>query len=288
MNYIVSGNGTMTIVVNNESHTVGHDHPNYMAIKECLGNNDEATLIPLLDIPKSILNYTEGKVDIKDGILQYDGEEIHNALTDRVMQMMRDGFPFKPMLNFLANVLENPSNRAVEELYSFLEHKNLPITDDGCFLAYKAVTHDYMDKWSGTIDNSVGQKVGMKRRKVNDNCDIGCSEGLHCGAIEYVEGYSRINGDPETDDKVVIVKVNPKDVVSVPLDCECQKVRTCAYEVVADYEGKLEQPVHHQNSQEWSQDDFANFMTTLMHRNEDVEEYDEQDWNDEGYNPGLN
>ena len=288
MNYIVSGNGTMTIVVNNESHTVGHDHPNYMAIKECLGNNDEATLIPLLDIPKSILNYTEGKVDIKDGILQYDGEEIHNALTDRVMQMMRDGFPFKPMLNFLANVLENPSNRAVEELYSFLEHKNLPITDDGCFLAYKAVTHDYMDKWSGTIDNSVGQKVGMKRRKVNDNCDIGCSEGLHCGAIEYVEGYSRVTGDPETDDKVVIVKVNPKDVVSVPLDCECQKVRTCAYEVVADYEGKLEQPVYHQNSQEWSQDDFANFMTTLMHRNEDVEEYDEQDWNDEGYNPGLN
>ena len=70
MNYIVSGNGTMTIVVNNESHTVGHDHPNYMAINECLGNNDEATLIPLLDIPKSILNYTEGKVDIKDGILQ--------------------------------------------------------------------------------------------------------------------------------------------------------------------------------------------------------------------------
>jgi len=259
-----------------------------MAIKECLGNNDEATLIPLLDIPKSILNYTEGKVDIKDGILQYDDEEIHNALTDRVMQMMRDGFPFKPMLNFLANVLENPSNRAVEELYTFLEHKNLPITEDGCFLAYKAVTHDYKDKWTGDIDNSVGQQVGMKRRKVNDNCDVGCSEGLHCGAIEYVEGYSRITGDPNTDDKVVIVKVNPKDVVSVPLDSECQKVRTCAYEVVADYDGPLQQVVHHSDSKEWSQDDFANFMATLMGSNEDVEECDEQDWTDHGYDPDLN
>ena len=287
MNYIVSGNGTMTIVVNNESHTVGHDHPNYMAIKECLGNTDDAPLIPLLDIPKSILNYTEGKVDIKDGILQYDGEEIHNALTDRVMQMMRDGFPFKPMLNFLANVLENPSNRAVEELYSFLEHKNLPITDEGCLLAYKAVTHDYKDKWSGTIDNSVGQQVGMKRRKVDDNCDVGCSEGLHCGAIEYVEGYSRITGDPETEDKVGIVKVNPRDVVSVPLYCECQKVRTCSYEVVADYEGPLNQPVHHQNSQEWSQEDFARFMSAMMGQ-EDREEYDEQDWTAHGYDPDLN
>ena len=288
MNYIVSGNGTMTIVVSNESHTVGHDHPNYMAIKECLGNNDEANLIPLLDIPTSILNYTEGKVDIKDGILQYDEEEIHNALTDRVMQMMRDGFPFKPMLNFLANVLENPSNRAVEELYSFLENKNLPITEDGCFLAYKAVTHDYRDKWTGNIDNSVGQQVGMTRRKVNDNCDVGCSEGLHCGAIEYVEGYSRITGDPETDDKVIIVKVNPKDVVSVPLDCECQKVRTCAYEVVADYEGLLQQVVHHPDSKEWNQEDFANFMAGIMGDNEDVEECDEQDWTDHTYDPDLN
>ena len=287
MNYIVSGNGTMTIVVNNESHTVGYDHPNYLAIKECLVANDVVSLIPLLNIPESLVNYSEGKVEISNGILKYEGEEIHNTLADRVMSMMRDGFPFKPMLNFLTNVLDNPSNRAVQELYTFLEHKNLPITDDGCFLAYKAVTHDYKDKWSGTIDNSVGQQVGMKRRKVDDNCDVGCSEGLHWGAIEYVEGYSRITGDPETDDKVVIVKVNPRDVVSVPLDCECQKVRTCSYEVVADYEGPLNQPVHHQNSQEWSQEDFARFMSAMMGQ-EDREEYDEQDWTDHGYDPDLN
>ena len=39
--------------------------------------------------------------------------------------------------------------------------------------------------------------------------------------------------------KVVIVKVNPKDVVSVPHDCNCQKLRTCAYTVVAEHIGTL-------------------------------------------------
>ena len=230
MNYIVSGTGVMTIVVDNKSYTVGYDHPNYMAIKECVVNNDESKIEELIDIPSAIEDYAEGKVTVTDGVLRYDGEEIHNSLTDRIMGMMRTGFPFEPMIKFLANVLENHSNRAVQELYTFLEHKNLPITEDGCFLAYKAVTDDYKDKWTGEIDNSVGQTVSMQRRKVNDDCGVGCSDGLHCGALEYVESYRA----EHAGDRVVIVKVNPKDVVSVPTDCECQKVRTCEYQVNAD------------------------------------------------------
>jgi len=260
MNYIISGSGTMTIVVNNESHSIGYDHPNYLSIKECLVNNDEQGLIPLLDIPLSILNYTDGDIDIKDGILSYKEEEIHNTLTERIMTMMRDGFPFHPMLKFLENVLSNPSNRAVQELYTFLENKNLSITEDGCFLAYKAVRKDYTDKWTGTIDNSVGQTVEMQRRKVDDNCDVGCSDGLHVGAIEYVEGYRC-----ETqEDRVVIIKVNPSNVVSVPLDSECQKVRCCSYEVVADYAGPLKSVVHKSDGSQWTQEEFAQFMNMMM------------------------
>ena len=105
MNYIISGNGTMTIVVDNSSHSIGYDHPNYLAIKQCLVDGDTEAIIPLLDIPQSILNYSDGDVEIDNGILKYQGEEIHNTLTDRIMTMMRDGFPFKPMLNFLVNLL---------------------------------------------------------------------------------------------------------------------------------------------------------------------------------------
>jgi hypothetical protein len=37
----------------------------------------------------------------------------------------------------------------------------------------------------------------------------------------------------------VIVKINPADVVSVPSDCEYQKLRTARYEVVTNYNGPL-------------------------------------------------
>ena len=275
INYIISGNGTMTIVLNNESHSIGYDHPNYIHIKECLVNNDEESMIPLLNIPESILNYTDENVTIEAGVLKYKDEEIHNSLTERIMTMMRDGFPFQPMIKFLGNILENPSNRAVQELYSFLEHKNLPITEDGCFLAYKAVNKNYMDKYSGTIDNSVGQSVSMQRRKVDDNCNNGCSDGLHVGALDYVESY-RNEGN---EDKVVIVKVNPQDVVSVPTDSECQKVRCCSYEVVADYTGPLKEQVHHaQDGTAWTIGDFMEFMNMQMSNSENPLVGEDSDW----------
>ena len=76
INYIISGNGTMTIVLNNESHSIGYDHPNYIHIKECLVNNDEESMIPLLNIPESILNYTDENVTIEAGVLKYKDEEL--------------------------------------------------------------------------------------------------------------------------------------------------------------------------------------------------------------------
>ena len=76
---------------------------------------------------------------------------------------------------------------------------------------------------------------------------------------------------------MVIVKVNPKDVVSVPTDCECQKVRTCEYQVIADYEGPLESLLHKsEDGEAWTEDEFAEFMSNLMGVS-DVEESDEQD-----------
>jgi hypothetical protein len=42
------------------------------------------------------------------------------------------------------------------------------------------------------------------------------------------------------DGKLVLVEINPADVVSIPLDCECQKLRTCKYMVVQEYEVPLE------------------------------------------------
>jgi hypothetical protein len=72
-------------------------------------------------------------------------------------------------------------------------------------------------------------------------------------------------------DKIVIVKINPQDVVSVPLDENCQKVRVCFYEVVAEYQGVLTRPLY---SEEFSYSD--------VEPEEDPDyEDDPEEWEDE-------
>jgi hypothetical protein len=59
------------------------------------------------------------------------------------------------------------------------------------------------------------------------------------GSEEYATSFGQ---------RTVIVKVNPRDVVSVPLDCDCQKMRVCEYEVTADYAGSMRQTYSSSNT----------------------------------------
>ena len=115
----------------------------------------------------------------------------------------------------------------------------MPITSDGCFLAYKAVSNDFHDLWSHSIDNSVGSTPEVPRDKVDSNRDRGCSNGLHVGAIDYAAQYGGIDLKVDDEDggggnNIVIAKVNPRDVVSVPTCSRYQKLRCCKYEVVSE------------------------------------------------------
>ena len=142
-----------------------------------------------------------------------------------------------PYVKFLDNILKNPRQSSrdteifkeiYEELFKFLEHNEIEITNDGCFLAYKKVRFDFKDIHSGTFDNSVGKIVKMKREEVELDRNITCSTGLHFCAKEYLDSYSSYCGG----DVVVIVKVNPKDVISIPVDYNNAKGRCCRYEVI--------------------------------------------------------
>jgi hypothetical protein len=140
--------------------------------------------------------------------------------------MYQEGFPVEPMVNFMENLMSNPSKRAVEELYAFLEKGNLPITADGCFLAYKKVRNDYLDIHSGTMDNSVGKTVEMERNEVDDDKDRTCSTGLHFCSLDYLNHFG------SQDSRTVVLKINPRDVVSIPADYHSTKGRACRYEVI--------------------------------------------------------
>jgi hypothetical protein len=274
--------GNLTLILKNKAYQVIPDHINYKLIMENLQNGSEDDLLGLVDIQTAVANYSDGLVEIKNSKVYYDGDEVHGAISKRILEFMSKGLPFQPLVNFLNNLMDNPSMQSQTELYDFLEHENLPITEDGHFLAYKAVRNDYMDKYRGVFDNHVGQVCEMKRAKVDDNRARGCSDGLHAGALNYVASY----GSVDAGDKIVIVKINPKDVVSVPSDCNCEKLRTCRYEVVGEYQGELLKPLY---KSEFDEDEYYEEDEDLHDEYDDTywNSFDEDEEEDEDYDPDV-
>ena len=259
--------GNLTVILKNKAHQVIPDHTNYKLILEALPTATEDELLELVDIEKAVATFSQGQVSIVSGKVMFEGEEVHGSISKRILEFMSKGLPFEPLVKFLENLMENPSMQSQQELYDFLEHENLPVTEDGCFLAYKAVRSDFKDKWKGTFDNSVGQVCEMRRAKVDDNRKVGCSQGLHAGALNYVANY----GSVDAGDNIVIVKINPQDVVSVPSDCDCEKLRTCKYEVVGLYQGELPKPLYKAEFEADSYVDDEEYSTVY-------DEYDEDYW----------
>ena len=255
--FIKDGNDCWTVVLSGKSYTFNRSNKHYDKLVDLVkggDRNDADAFISLMELGTTVQNWSEDEFVFKVGNLYYKKHQIHNVIAERILYMIEEGFNHKPMLRFLERLYKNPSYRAVNELYNFLEHKFLPITPDGYFLAYKAVSiyngqdkqdkfgnlikdGDLVDKYSNTIRNNVGDFVEMERFEVNDDCNVGCSYGLHVGSIDYVKSYGSCG------DKVLICKVDPADVVSVPTDCSHKKVRTCRYEIISEYSCDLIDPV---------------------------------------------
>lgn len=199
-----------------------------------------------LDIRAQISEYIDshcfdgdsGKIEIKNGRgfirLKKHGwleVELNNALVNKILQMYEQGVDPKPLYNFIGNLYDNPSKTSIDELYLFIEASNLPITEDGHFIAYKIVREDYMDIYTGKIRNQVGDIPEMLRQEVDDNRNRTCSKGLHFCSKSYLNQYSSQN---KSTDRCMLVKINPADVVSIPADYRNAKGRAWKYEVVGE------------------------------------------------------
>jgi len=227
--YILTDN-SLTVVLGGKPLTMSSESPNFPLAKQALADGKYEELEELFDMAQAIVNYSDGNVRVENNTVFYGEEEVNNHVVDRILEFMQNQLPFEPLVRFLDKLMENPSRRAVDELYRFLEHKHMPLTPDGNFLAYKGVKHDFTDCYSGQFDNSVGQVLEMARRNVCDDANVGCSYGFHAGSHEYDKSYASGGGN------LMIVEIDPSDVVSVPHCSDCQKLRTAKYKVVAHHE----------------------------------------------------
>lgn len=227
MDYILTQRA-LTAFHDNQVLTVHAEDERFEQAVNYVKSDDIDGLIDLTKPLEAVREYlsNNGRVEIIDQQVYFDGEPLHNYMAHRILDMFRGGFTIEPLINFMTNVAENPSKRAQDELLQFLEYGELPITPDGCFLSYKKVADGYLDCHSRTIDNSVGQVVEMPRNQVQDDPNITCSYGLHFCSLEYLRAFYGSH--------MMVLKINPRDVVSIPTDYNNTKGRCCRYEVVGE------------------------------------------------------
>ena len=231
--YLISDSGRITIYLDGETHSVDTDHANYIKVLDAIKADDEESLKGLLNLSQVVQSWCEGRLTYDGGVVLYNGSPIHEAIMTRIIRMIKEGFDVTPLANFVDRVNKNPSFRSVTQLYTFLEKNSLPITVDGYLLAYKRVTDEYKDFHTNSVDNSPGAKmVPIPRNKVDDNPESLCSFGYHFCSLEYLAHFNANKG------KIVVVKVDPADVVSIPTDFNNSKARCTYYEVIEEYKGE--------------------------------------------------
>jgi hypothetical protein len=228
--FIISGDMNITLILEGQARSVAASHLNHSLVLEAIREERWADLENLVEIPKAISHYSEGNVTVsQEGEVFFMGSQVHSTIADRITMFYQQGLDFRPLVAFMENLTANPSRRAVEELYGFLENEGMAITEDGCFVGYKGVRGDFKDHHSGQFDNSPGTVLEMARNLVDDDARRSCSNGFHVGSQRYAASWATTEG------RLMLVKVNPADAVSVPYD-DCEKLRVCRYEVLREVE----------------------------------------------------
>lgn len=200
----------------------------------------------------------DGRLSRRGNKLFMDGDPIDTVLESAIMKVIDsddedDKRQWSALANFLDSLYSNMNEYIRKQLFSWLQanmydkdSSGFKIRPDGSIIGYKgcavdsdgepesintgsAIVHKSINApgkvYEGHIPNKIGSIVEMPRSDVENNPSVGCSTGLHIGTWGYASNWGH-NG------KVVTVSFKPEDVVSVPVDCDAQKLRVCRYEVL--------------------------------------------------------
>lgn len=187
------------------------------------------------------------RVSVDGREVYFDGDPLRGEITDIIKKMFQEGkaLDFKPLVNFLEKAKTNPSLKSVDDLYRWITKGDLVIDPDGDIVAYKGVNvnrdgisvsvHSGTafvngEQITGQIPNVPGTVISMPRSNVDDNEAVACSTGLHAGTYAYASSFAS---------RLLLVKINPRDVVSVPRDSSDQKLRVSRYTVLTQIDQRL-------------------------------------------------
>ncbi len=242
MNYILNQE-SITLMTNEGVPLIAtKGHPSFQKVRKAILNEDFETALDLLQ-PRSQIEKCSENITIQENEVFYKNYPINLTVTATLLGMIREGAKnLDPWLKHVELLMENPNSKSREELYDFLSYKGLPIDEDGYVLAYRGVNNELWSKSGnlntivlqgrvndrGQIWNGVGETIEVDRGSVDGDRSRGCSHGLHVGSFDYATSWAGENG------RIILIRFSPADAVSVPSDCNFQKLRVCKYEVVKE------------------------------------------------------
>lgn len=174
------------------------------------------------------------------------GDPVEEVVLAAAIRLTNSDADLAPLGAFLRRLESNPSQASRSQLFGWLKAGGFTLTTDGLIVGYKSVRADGRSAHAGKepvtvqaqdgsvetvighVPYPVGATVWMPRDLVNDDRNSSCSVGLHVGTFGYAERFS---------ERMLVVLVNPADVVSVPTDSNAQKMRVCRLYVAARHDG---------------------------------------------------
>ncbi len=229
---------SLTICLDGKPYTVSEDRVNFKMLIKSIQANDKEAVKKFLTVTSSAETVLRNSnIEVKNSRVFYKGKEQHGTVVNRIIEQSLKAMSPINLINFLDRLNENENKVVKEYLYSFLEHKDIAIDNDGYCWGYKAITNDWKDKWTREWNYSLGEKPTMPRSQADSNPDNTCGAGFNIGNMDFVRGYAYRYGQ-DGGDRIVIVRFNPKDVCCVPYQAT-MKLRCCSFEVMQEFKGQL-------------------------------------------------
>lgn len=228
---------SITVVVDGDLYTADDSHPAFdnIVAAAIAGDSDVVELIDASEAASQKFASLTDRVSVSDGRVFVDQTEVDDVFADQIVRFLeQDVEDWRPLVAFLEKVYSNVSTEVRDNLSRWLKAEAFTLLPNGNILGYRGLSNDFRSKHSGPgivngvsvnerLDNSVGNVVEMKRDMVTDDPSVGCAPGLHVGTHNYAKGWG---------ETVVSVEVNPVHVVSVPFECDSQKMRVSRYKVI--------------------------------------------------------
>ena len=237
----------VTFSHNGKLYTAEDTHPKFEELLAVLHDFSFDKAVELVEFgarAASALTSLSERIKVRGANVYYDNERLYGKMAEDVLTFHNNGWSMAWLLNFVEKLMLNPNPNSREQLYTFIERHNLDILPNGDMLAYKGLREDFgsihvgdgivnnVEYTNASLPNTPGAVVELARSRVDADPNSACSTGLHAGTWEYANSFAR--------GKVVLVAINPRDVVSVPSDSDCQKIRCSRYAVMREVEGRVD------------------------------------------------